>query len=264
MEVGDLGFIDPKTNTVRSEKELRQLENKPKPSSAASQSDSVETSVRNGFSNVASRTTGQINSIANTLNQRADDLNSAKKNIQALRKTARQLKSAIKNGDTEKAESLRENFAQLQTKRDEISSRVSENNLRSALDGPQAVRVGNETRASFRFSAIEVEGSSEVDTSSVKGLKAFLKDSKEDLGSIRSQIQEERGDRKELRQLNRDIRSERNNIISNSDEQTSSSINSLEEAGLAVSSLVQQITNSALEQSVNSKLDETIASKLLG
>ena len=268
MEVSNLGFIDPKTNTLRSQKDIERLEKQQKSdkagSSQASQVDQVDTSVRNALGNVAARTSEQINGVASTLNERSEDLRSAKRNIQSLRKTARGIKRAIKEGDEEKANALREEFAQLQKERDEIAKRVDQNNQERRLDGPQAVRNGNQTRASFSFSDIEVEGSSEVDTNSLKGLNVFLQDSKEDLQGVRSQIKEDRGVRRELGQLNRTLRQERSGLVQESEKRTSGSINSLEEADLTADSLAKNIASSTLEESIVSNVDQNIAAALLG
>ena len=260
----DLGFIDPKTNTLRSKDELKPLDSERSSKSSNSEATSNDTSVRSALANEKVRVNTQVNDFVSVLNQNVDNLKSAKKNLKALKSKAKEIKQAIKSGDNESAEALRKEFSELQSKRDSLATKISEDNRELSPSTIQSIQVGNETRATFRTDAVEFSGSISADTSSVKSINAFIDETNDEIGRVQQQLDDEKVIRKEVRQVNKSVRKELNAIGRAADNEIAASINNIQEAGLVADNIATQVASQAtLENTITSNVDSAVAEKLL-
>lgn len=268
MAVESVGFIDPKTNQIRSQKELDALDKKAADAkaadSAASEDASTDdTSTASALAAVRSRTSQQINTVVGQLDNRKETLDAAKENLKSLRSTAKDLKDAIKSGDDAKADQLRQDFAALQAEREELAKKADTDNAKQRVDGPTLIKVGNSVKASFKFDDIKLKKGEQVDTQSTQGLNQFLDDSEADLAAVKDQIQTDKEVRKQVKQVNKDTRSGIDAIASASDQQSSKQISSLEEAGLVANKIADSIKQNT-QDSILSQVSTSQAEKLLG
>jgi len=205
-----------------------------------------------------------VNSFVSVLNQNVDNLKSAKSSVKDLRAVAKDLKQAVKSGDEEAAASLREEFGALQSQRDEVAARIETENRELSGSRSQTIQVGNERRERLSTDEVRFSASSEADLSSVDGINAFLESSKTELDDINSQIKNERQLRKEVRQINKGIRSELNSLGKSSDRDIQKAISDIEEAGGVATSVATQIGSQAtLEDSILSNVEQSVANDLL-
>ncbi|OVE80276.1 hypothetical protein BVY02_00640 [bacterium J17] len=262
-----LGFIDPKSNKVRSKKELQKQEARAperNPAGAdAVKAEVTDNSVRSAIIAVKGRARNDVNKVADRLNSATDDLKAGRENIKQLGSTARELRTAIKDGDEERAEELRGEFSQLISERREIAARTEQNN--EGRGEEISIRVGNESRGSFIIERVEIPQPPEVDTRSEEGITQFLRESENELGNIRTQLNSQREQRQALSEINRDTQDELSSISNDSEQEVSRRVGSFREANNLANDIASRLgAQVALEQSVVNNIDEALVQSLVG
>lgn len=244
---GSVGFLTT-DGRLKSAKENAAAEQKIQNSESNStqqlaQEDSTEPSLSNGLAAVRKKTNEDVNDIIQVINTDRDNLSDARVTLKDLKQTAIELKQAIKNGDTVEASTLRNKFENLQAERDSIAKRTEDDNQRLITERVQDVNVGNKQIGRIQTNEVKVSYAREVDTTNVRDLNEFIKQTDEELESIKGQLAENKETREQTRSLASEARAE----INRAEEQSLRQVKDAEELAQKISTQLKQLGSGSLE-----------------
>jgi|GEM_PF-2471583 len=208
-EIGKVGqgFFDASGN-LKTAEALKKESNTSKTNStekAASSADSSDTfnssTVTNAISAERARFTEQSNTKVSEVNVGSNQVDRGIAVVKDQLKAAKELKSAIKEDDTEKADAARSKLAVLAKERDALADEISTTNREAGPSVEKNLRVGNRSvgpavtvpRAQLtKSSTSELQSTQDVNKliDSVKGDLDGLKAQKQEFKSARSDLKE--------------------------------------------------------------------------
>jgi hypothetical protein len=262
MIKGLAGFLDSKSGQIRDRKTLAELDAKLKSSEIddedAVEVDSNEKSIKNALGSVRSRTYEQTNSAINNAHSALSDAKSAREHIKKENDTLKALESAIKDGDTDKAEKLKAEFGKLQEERKILAEKINVNNeTRSAT----TVRFGNKELYKSSNPDIEFkETLSSVDLDKVKDIRKLRR---EEILVERKEINETqknlKNDLNQLKETVVDLDNKVSILLDNDEKARIKFHNDYEEA----SSLTNETANNLIQIGSQAELVHAISSNAL-
>ena len=269
------GFFSPDGSKILSKNELKKADealNKKSSSEVAGKTDSfsqTDTSVRNALGGIRAETFSQINEGATRAQSALDDVKSAKKLIRKEAKVLKNLAKAIKNGDTEKADKLKEKFNNLQTKRADLAEQVQRNNVERG--GPTNIFVGNKSVSKFEVENVKVRRSlGEIDLDDPKSIReARKKLVTEDRAKLKEQASSLKQTLSDLGKVATQVETDFQSLI-DADETSKigaqedfSKIKSIEEAAALSQDIASQITQAGAQSVLAHDINSSIESLLL-
>ena len=217
-----------------------------------------DTSVKSALKSVSSRFSEDANSVINVINENDSNLKAAQKNVKAQVSVAKDLKNAIKDGDTEKADKKRAELAALQGERDKIAEKVQADNDARVTERTQSISFGNKPKKLVSIEKVEFQKTNKnQDLESAQGVDNLIDSLKNDQASIKSQRTELRETRKEVKQVVNDVRSEISRI-------EKASVATEQEAQKLADKVASDIVRTGSQQAVVSNVEESVVKSLLG
>lgn len=214
-------------------------------------------SVSTAFKSVRTRFDQEVNSAISVVNQDQANLKRAGDNVKEQLKVAKELKEALKNENSEKADKKRAELQVLQEERSAIADQIDADNKRLAPDRNQSISLGNKQIEKIKTEKVRFESQKEAPkTESVEDVKKLISSLEDDRSEIKVQRQELREVKKQITGAVKEVRKELNSI-------EESSIRSIEEANTSAKKVASDIVKAGSQSALVSDIDESIVKELL-
>lgn len=254
-EVGGVGkgYFTEK-GELKSQSQISKEEAAKKPEVQAAPAE--ETSISTAVGSVRSRFLEKANSVLTVINEDQSNLKKASAAVNDQLAAARELKSALKDGDKEEIVAAREKLSKATAARNEIADEVRKDNDRLVTDRAKNLSVGNEQRGVIRVKAVELEKSPVQEIDSVKDANALIESLKSDRSDLTAQRQEHIDTRNRVKEIVQETDSQ----LSRVEEGT---IRSFQEAESRAQDLANRITSNGAQALSATRISESIVKQLL-
>lgn len=217
---------------------------------------SKETSISTAVGSVRSRFLEKANSVLSVINEDQENLKAASAAVKEQLTAARELKSALKDGDKKEVVAAREKLAKATEDRNAVAERVQKDNDRLVTDRAKNLSVGNEQLGVVKVKAVKFEKSPEEKVDNLKEVNNLIESLKADRSDLTAQRHE-----------HIDARNEVKDIVENTDAQLSKvedgTIRSIQAAEEKAQDLAARITSNGAQALSATRISESIVRQLL-
>ncbi|RMG42179.1 MAG: hypothetical protein D6719_07070 [Candidatus Dadabacteria bacterium] len=209
------------------------------------------------FNSLKTSFLSQANDFISVANRDRKNLKKARSIVKRQLKTARALKDAIKSGDQESADKLRSELQNLSEKRTELAASIKDDNLASAGQRVKNFNRGNKQLGILQLKPVSFAESTKLQLNTKKEVNNFIAELKDDRDTIKSQLNDLRKVRRELKGFIKQTRQALDSL-------QSGVIDSFGQATATANSISQAITNSGAQALLAHNLSEESVQALLG
>jgi hypothetical protein len=211
--------------------------------------------VGDAIGKVQGRFIEKSNEIINVIHIDEQNINKAEKIVKEQINTAKDLKAAIKDGETDKADKLRDKLSKLSEKRADLVAEIKKDNSEVLTSRTKNLSLGNEQKGIVSTKEVKFSKSDEADLSSAKGVTDFIQSLKSDKAQLDVQRKDVREKKQEVKEIINDTKKQLGAIKKNA-------LDTFEKASSAADKIASKISQGG-EAFLAHKIDENIASKLL-
>ena len=190
---------------LKSKKSLQIEESKSSKSTAATE---VDTS---GSSANLDKALGQMRTefhekagrVITDVNQNLDDIKSAQNIVKAEKAAAKDLKAAIKDGDTEKADAARAQIQKLEDRRAKLAENISANAAEQKPRSRTSFNIGSEQKGTIEVRQVDFKAAA-VDAAELdkkKDINAFIDELDKEAESLQAQRLDQRETRAQIKEI---------------------------------------------------------------
>jgi len=168
---------------------------------ANGQATDYASTVTNAFGAVRSQTSAEINRGVSALNVNDDNIKKAQELVSKQVKTAKELKQAIKQEDSDTIEAKQNELAKLQDERNKLAKKIEEDNRAQQESEPIVIKVGNDQKGAVDIKPVNFD-STKVDSTELdqpKEVEQLISDLKDDQASLKTQKQDQKDTRQEIK-----------------------------------------------------------------
>ena len=196
-DIGEIGkgFFDQNGNLKSKEVLTREAPEGSSPSNArpseesASESEFSSQTVTRALSGERTRFTESANAEISRVNRAQETISDAEALVKEQISTNRALKKAIKSGDEEEAENLRNKLKNLDESRNKLAEESDRQNREDSLGTARELRVGNRAVGASTIPRISITPSSSGDTDTAAKVDDQIERLKGDLENLKTQRQ---------------------------------------------------------------------------
>lgn len=210
------------------------------------------------FENISGRVSVQTSQLASVANRAEANLSEAAALIKEQLKSAKDLKKAIKDGNTVEADAARQKLQSLQEERTKLAQQIESDNREDDTSRTKNLSVGNQQKGIIQVSAVRVSGGETPRSlDSVKEVNDFISSLKEDKQSINEQKNKLEATKSKIEVVFTETRKQLSRI-------ESSSIQTFGEADKVAEDIASAITKSGAQSLLVNNINESVAQALLG
>ncbi|MBN8549642.1 MAG: hypothetical protein J0M12_10035 [Deltaproteobacteria bacterium] len=241
---------------LKTEKQIAKEESPQKPAPRDTAAVSNETTVSTAVNSVRSRFLEKANAVLNVVNEDTKNIKDASAAVSEQLTAARELKSALKDGDKKEIKAAREKLDQATEKRNEVAEQIQQDNARLVTERGKSLSVGNQQLGVVKVEAVRFE----------KVVPQEHIDAK-DLQNLIESLKKDRSDLSQQRQEHIDVRNEVKSVVQSTDSQLSrveeGTIRSIQEAESSAQDLANRITSNGAQALSATRISESIVRQLL-
>ncbi len=198
------GFLN-ESGQIKSRDQLKSEDTKAKKESKSSAANATDFSATlgNAISSVRSRFREDTNKVISAVNVNDDQLKEAKKITEKQLEAAKQLKTAIKDNDTDAIEARKKELDQLDRKRADLVEQIDRTNTDQKDLSHKKISLGSEQKGIVEVKQVEFK-KSDLDTTKIAtkdDVNDLIESFKNDLVSIKTQRQDQRETRAEVKEI---------------------------------------------------------------
>ena len=252
---GDLKSKEQLTTDTKSTEKSGSTQASSQISSSDAASAEFSDQVGDSIGKVQGKFIEKSNDIINVIHIDEQNINKAEKVVKEQINTAKDLKAAIKDGDSDKADKLREKLSKLSEKRNELVADIKKDNSDVLTSRTKNLSLGNEQKGIISTKEVKFSKTEESDLSSAKGVNEFIQSLKTDKAQLDVQRKDVREKKQEVKEIINDTKKQLGAIKKNA-------LDTFEKASGAVDKIATKISQGG-QAFLAHKIDENVASKLL-